>query len=379
MEPAQAVAKTVRTRRPVVVFDMMHPAHINFFKNVMRRLHTEGYDVRLVGLQRGKVPAILQRELPEFPLTLIGRHRGTTFSILWEANVMKFAKLLSYVVRNRPAVGVSVGSFTLGAAMSLLRKPNIQFDDDPERPKNVALEKLTATAVFFPPIIEPHANVYTYNALKEWAYLSPDYFSPDPGIPATQGVVAGNYIFVREVDTGSLNYQGQAAGLIASISAQFPEGVPVLLSLENKSTRADYPAHWTLLQEPVKDIHSLLFYAKAVVSSGDSMAREGAMLGVPAIYCGIREMKANELLMREHILHKHAAAAVPQALATLIANPNPAAAQTELRNRLRAQWTDVNRFVYDAIMAALHRNPMPNGHLPKNQPLRSNAPTPETA
>ena len=61
-----------------------------------------------------------------------------------------------------------------------------------------------------------------------------------------------------------------------------------------KKRRDEYPADWIMLQEPIEDIHSLIYYAAGLVSSGDSMAREAALLGVPSYYLGIRySMPAN--------------------------------------------------------------------------------------
>lgn len=100
----------------------------------------------------------------------------------------------------------------------------------------------------------------------------------------------------------SFNYYGQEDAIICSFSQEINPDTKVLLSLEDKTIVEHFPAHWIRLEEPVGDIHSLMFYAKLVVSSGDSMAREGAMLGVPSIYCGMRNMKANEMLMKRGIL-----------------------------------------------------------------------------
>ena len=61
-----------------------------------------------------------------------------------------------------------------------------------------------------------------------------------------------------------------------------------MLSLEDKSTKERYPEDWILLEEPVEGIHSLIYYSCALISSGDSMAREAALLGVPSYYLGIR-------------------------------------------------------------------------------------------
>ena len=38
-------------------------------------------------------------------------------------------------------------------------------------------------------------------------------------------------------------------------------------------------------------MHTLLYYAKCVISSGDTVAREAALLGTPAIYIGGRDME----------------------------------------------------------------------------------------
>ena len=58
------------------------------------------------------------------------------------------------------------------------------------------------------------------------------------------------------------------------------------------------------MKEPVKDIHSLMYFSQVVISSGDSVAREGAMLGVPSIYAGIRDMPANVIMIKKEMLFK---------------------------------------------------------------------------
>jgi len=57
------------------------------------------------------------------------------------------------------------------------------------------------------------------------------------------------------------------------------------------------------LKEPVSDIHSLIYYSRALISSGDSMAREACVLGVPAYYCGGRRMAVNDFLSSTGLFH----------------------------------------------------------------------------
>ena len=328
-----------------IIVDIAHPAHVNFFKHALRALSRDGHQVVITGLRRGKLPRILENELAEFPIHYVGKHRGTKFSIIMEANLLKFFRLLWLVLRERPDFGLSVGSFTLGAVLKLFGKPNVQFDDDPERPVNVFLEKLTSTRLYFPPIVSPQPNVGTMNALKEWAYLSPRYFSATTEGLSSYGLTPKHYLFVREVSTGSLNYADQEASTIASFADQLPAQYPVLLSLEDKHTTGAYPAHWMILQEPIPDIHSLLYHSCLVISSGDSMAREGALLGVPSVYVGSRDMKANAMMEERGMLFRCSASQAPDLVDRVVEKKLTVPAQDEFRAQLLADWDDITKLI----------------------------------
>ncbi len=332
-----------------IIVDIAHPAHVNFFKYALRALAREGHQVMITGLRRGKLPSILENELAEFPVHYVGRHRGTKFSIIVEANLLKFFRLFFLVLSERPDFGLSVGSFTLGGVLKLFGKPNVQFDDDPERPVNVFLEKLTSTRLFFPPIVAPQPNVGTMNALKEWAYLSPRYFTANADELFSYNLVPKHYIFVREVSTGSLNYADQEANTIASFAAQLPEHYPVLLSLEDKQMIGSYPDHWMILQEPVPDIHSLLYYSCLVISSGDSMAREGALLGVPSVYVGSRDMKANAMMKDRKMLFQCSASEAPDLIDRIIGKKLAIPDQDDFRAQLLAEWDDITQLIIRQI------------------------------
>jgi predicted glycosyltransferase len=82
-----------------------------------------------------------------------------------------------------------------------------------------------------------------------------------------------------------------------------------------------------------------------VISSGDSMAREGAMLGVPSVYCGTRQMKANDLLIQSGMLtHLPGADALPY-INKRIGSAFDREKQTSSRNQLLEQWDDMTAFM----------------------------------
>ena len=327
----------------------MHPAHLNFFKNSILELKKRGHDIKIIVLNRGKVPKIVKRELPDIEISIVGKHTGTISSIIVQANFLRFFKMFREVNRFKPDIGFSVGSFILGLNMKLKNKPNFQFDDDPERSVNVFLEKITSSRLFFPMIYSSKSRkVKQINTLKEWSYLSPRYFVPNEAILNIYGLSKKKYIFVREVSSGSLNYSNQAEGLVSRFSSSFPKGYKVVLSLENKKNIKLYPSDWIILEEPVKDIHSLIYFSKLVISSGDSMAREGAMLGVPSIYCGTRIMKANQVLENENMLF-HLQEKIPEFIKEKLLDNPFSLNQEDFRKKLLDKWTDVNLILLNLV------------------------------
>tara|TARA_R110002073_G_scaffold72537_1_gene177530 strand:- start:537470 stop:538492 length:1023 start_codon:yes stop_codon:yes gene_type:complete len=333
-----------------IIFDISHPAHINLFKHSIYYYQKQKkYNVYVTCLRRGKLPLIAKEELKGVNLTFVGRHRGTTLSIIFEANIRKFIELLFFVIKHKIKFGVSAGSIPLGAALKLIGRNNIQFDDDPERSKNVFLEKLTADVVFTPPILTESKKIVNFNALKEWAYLSPKYFSPNIIALDKLNLKPKEYIFAREVSTGSLNYSNQKPGEILSFSDKMPKNMKVILSLEDKNLAEFYPKDWIILKEPITDIHSLIYYSFALISSGDSMAREGAQLGVPSIYCGFRDMKANKILVEQQMLFEMKPDEVCEMIDDLMTKKIEVTDQDIFRKELETKWDDLTQLIISKV------------------------------
>ena len=332
-----------------ILIDISHPAHINFFKFAINRLFQENNEIIITALRRGKVPSIIEKEFWNHKVKYVGEHKGTKLSIIFNANIKKFFNLLFFVINKKTDIGISVGGIPLGFVFKILGKPYLRFSDDPECKIHLFLAKLTSTELFFPPIIKPDGKVKIMNALKEWAYLSPKYFTPAIKELSNYNLRPQGYIFIREVSTGSLNYANQQSNMIATFARDLPHNYHVLLSLEDKSTINQYPSNWILLKEPLNDIHSLIYFSKIVISSGDSMAREGAMLGVPSIYCGIREMAANTVMIDKGMLFHKDVKDVPQFIDRIINNDIKIEEQDKFRERLENEWIDVTEFIIRQI------------------------------
>ena len=191
-----------------IIVDIMHPAHLNFFKILLSTHLDKNIQYVVTIIDRGKLIKIAQDELKDVKLIKVGSHKGSLFSIIFSANIFKFFRLYFVVIKEKPDIGLSFGSFVLGAVLKIYGKKNVQFDDDPERKLNLFLEQLTSSVLYFPPIFEEKKlprKSQLFFALKEWAYLSPKYFKPCLEVLDSYNLNHKNYIFVREVSTSSLN------------------------------------------------------------------------------------------------------------------------------------------------------------------------------
>ncbi len=332
-----------------ILYDICHPAQLNFFKNSIEELTDLGYDVIVCHLDRGRLSQIVRKELKKIKGYQIGKHKGSKYSIIFQANILRFLAWFPILIKERPQICLSVGSFTNGFACKIMGIPNIQFDDDPERRINVVLEKFSSTELYFPPIKTATNKIKNFNALKEWAYLSPRYFKPDKNVLNKYSLIEDRYIFIREVSSGSLNYSSQSEGIISNFANRLPLEFKVIFSLENKSNRKLYPSNWIDLDEPVENIHSIIYYSRYIISSGDSMAREGAILGVPSIYCGNRFMKANQILKDKGMLFTSPPNKVPDLIQELEKGMILVKNKADFRKELMDEWIDVTDFILEII------------------------------
>lgn len=335
--------------------DIAHIPQYNFYRWVICKLAADGHKVYLTVLDRGKLKKIVQKELGNISglvIDVVGRHRSTKLSAILEANLLRNLQLLKWAHGKHVDLGFSNG-YQLALVGALKGFPSYSFDDDPEtidyRPK-LWFNKETNYCIYkYDKKLSPKAHILP--VLKEWAYLAPPYFSPDASVLDEYGLTPKSYIFVREVSVGTVNYSGQAFGAVRDVAEKFPKGMKVLLSLEKKETRDQYPEDWILLKEPLRDVHSLIYYSSALVSSGDSMAREAALLGVPSYYLGKRHlMPANRAVAELSDLQNEATVPFDEWIVSIgVDVAARCERQNEIRSELADRMMDINAYMLDIV------------------------------
>ena len=334
--------------------DINHVPQFNFYKKLILLLTKSGNNVWITVLQRGKLLKIITNELQDVPnvhIVPLGRHRMTKFSAIFEANLLRIPEMICWKRKQDIDVAFSNG-FQLALVSNKNKIPNYSFDDDPQTVDykyKVKYNTICHFCIYSDPTLPEPVKVLP--VLKEWAYLAPKYFRPNPQVLEKYRVKPKEYVFLREVSVGTVNYAGQASGAILGIQDWIPKDKKVLFSLEEKDKRHLYPKDWILLQEPIEDIHSLIYYSAGLVSSGDSMAREAALLGVPAYYLGIRyDMPANAAAAKVANLQNQKTIAFSDWVKNLNIDAHEAEEkQLQLRKHIDDTFIDINEYMLNLV------------------------------
>lgn len=342
----------------VVLIDVCHTPQFNFYKPLVKRLSDSGDKVFLTVMNRGRLLKIVNHEVSGWAgveIVKIGNHRMNRLSVIFESNLLRIFQMLFWGLNKH--IDIVYGNGFIPHILGWLKHvPCYAFDDDPDT-IDYTPKKWFCTESNYCLWKEPDklkkapSNVKVLKSLKEWAYLSPSVFKPNVEVLKKYNVEPKEYVFVREVTVGTINYVGQQADSILQIADRFSKGKKVLLSLEKKDKKDQYPKDWILLQEPLEDVHSLIYYSAGLISSGDSMAREAALLGVPAYYLGIRyDMPANAAASEVADLQNQKSMPVDEWLRGLAENNNAAEKQMQMRKHINDTFTDINDYMFKLIL-----------------------------
>ena len=330
-----------------ILFDLVHPADVNVFSVTINRLLAEGHTVTCTVLRRGRLPKIVKKEFPGVEVLLLGRHRvsfvGKVLGI-----VLRECGFFRLYLRRRFDVVVGFG-FYPGMLAWLRRSKSIHMHDDREYRMNFSLAKRCARR-FIALCPATGKNVLQVKSFKELAYLSPQYRKTDDKVLARLGLKKGGYVYVREIANVSANYAGSTRIDYTPLFEYCKErGLTVLLDPEGEPAYTDVQVLKGVFSLP--EHNSIKQHAALIVTSGDTVLREGALLGVPTIYTSDRVMAINEPL---RVAGLFAVAHDPQEVLSLgkdFLQSGILAAHTKLANDFIADQVDINEVLYKEVLS----------------------------
>jgi predicted glycosyltransferase len=286
-----------------ILFDLVHPADVNLFKQTVYQLKQDHHKVIITLRKRGVLQQIAEKEFPDFNIIIAGSHKKTSPGKIL-AFVGREFYFYRFLKRNKVDVAVCQG-VSFGFTGKILNVPIIHHDDDHEYKLTYLMGKYLAYKVIMPDFMPVSgSNFVKYRGFKELAYLHPKYFNPNLKCLDFYNLNPFNYVFIREIANVSVNYKGRLSFLNEILVYLKKKGLKVILSLEDKSNIAVFEKHATVLKEPITNLYSLMYYSHFIISSGDTMARESSLMGVPCIYTGGRSMSVNDVLIQKGIMFK---------------------------------------------------------------------------
>jgi hypothetical protein len=330
-----------------ILFDLNHPVDVNFFKNSILALKKK-HHVSIIYRERGKLEKILKFELKDVSIQKIGEHKKTFIGKVF-FQLLRDLKIVRYIKKNKIDLVACFGS-TSAISSRLCGIPYLAFDDDFEYKIPFYHANLFCTKHIFPNSIDfSNSKTHKYHGFKELAYLHPNYFKVYDKVLQEYNLLPNTYIFIREISGVSLNYKERTTILDKLIQEIKEQGFKIVLSLEDKSLTDLFIDNCIILEEPVSDIYSLLYNALFTISSGDTVARESAIMGVPTIYTGDRKMIVNKVLVDQGLMIE--TSSLPDILRYVdtITNKKKQEIRSKSRDLIKNKWEDTTSVILSHI------------------------------
>lgn len=270
-----------------VLFEIVHPADVLFFKRPIENLIARGDEVMILSRHKDIACDLLDAfGFAHIPITSAGSGLVGLACELVARDIAVFRHVRSF----RPNVMIGFGGVSISHVGKLLRTKSISFYDS----ENATLQ----TSITWPFISELYVPVsYTgptpigrtiqLKGTKDLSFLHPAAFTADESEALAAGFdPATNNYFVRLVSwraNHDLGKDGWTEDLLRKVVNRLSDTGRVHLSSE-VPLPADLAGY--AYSGPKSAVHHLLAHCRLLIGESATMASEAAILGVPAIYSG---------------------------------------------------------------------------------------------
>ncbi len=265
-----------------ILIDILHPAHVHFFRNFYREMEDRGHELRITARSKDRSLELLDQY--HLPYEHISDQRSGAGMAIEMAQ--RTRKLMKQMAEFRPDAMTGIMGPSIAIAGALRRVPAVVFyDTEFARQTNWFVYPL-AHSVCTPDCYQGkvRGTHVEYAGYHELAYLHPNRFTPDPARLAAFGIAPGEpYAIVRFVSWQAVHDRRERG-----FTAAQKRDLVALLARQGKvlvSSEAPLPDDLRAFEVrgPVEDIHHVLAFAQLVVGESATMSSEAAVLGVPAV------------------------------------------------------------------------------------------------
>lgn len=267
-----------------VLVDILHPAHVHFFRNAIHELKGRGHEVRILSREKDVATQLL--DAYGLKHKIISTQNPGRVQLAGEL-ARRIHETQRVMRAYRPDVTLGLMGPSIAVAGRLQGIRTIVFYDNETTHKLNKIVSRLADAWISPRGFKHDygAKHVRYEGYHELAYLHPNRFTPDMSRLRQYGLDPDKpYSILRFVAWESIHDGGESgfdlAGKRKAIETLSRIG-PVYISSE-KPLPAEFEPY--RLNMPVEDIHHALAGATLVVGESSTMASEAACLGTHAVF-----------------------------------------------------------------------------------------------
>lgn len=267
-----------------ILIDIIHPAHVHFFRFAIEEFQKKGHQVAVTARQKDVTISLLENfGIPFTVLSEVGQGRA---GLLRELLVRDW-RLWKFCRKFKPDVLTGISGVFIAHVGWLLGKPSVVWDDTEHQKQAHLITWPLATAIYSPDcyLKSPVTKQTLYPGCHELAYLHPNRFTPDADIVRSLGIdPTEKYCIVRLISWGAHHDVGQH-GLEDERKLDFIKTIekharPYITS-EGPLPESLKPYQ---LQIPPHQLLHVLGFASLCIAEGATVASEAALLKVPAVY-----------------------------------------------------------------------------------------------
>jgi predicted glycosyltransferase len=288
-----------------ILFDLVHPANALVFFHAIRTLKAEGADVRVVSRHKDVlVPLLDELGFEHTPITTAGEGRlGLALELL-----RRDWRLWKIVREFRPDAMVGFGGVAISHVGKLAGIPSLSFYDTEHAGPQIALTLPFISEWHVPDSWQGRVapgRTFRFRGGKQFAYLHPDHFRPDPDIARAAGWDPSRDNFMVRTVAWKANHDQGRSGIPPS-QLRAIVGHLSALGKVHISAEGDLPDDLETHRyrgSPVQ-FHHLLAHCRLYCGESITIASEAVMLGVPVLlqidkeYCYVTEQQEAGLVRR---------------------------------------------------------------------------------
>jgi uncharacterized protein len=269
-----------------IFIDIGHPAHVHYFRNFIRLMHSKGHEFFVSARERSIIHYLLNHY--NIPFYNRGKGKNGIIGKLWYMLVADLM-LLKQAKRFKADLYISFASPYAAQVSWILGKPHIVLDDTEHARFGHMFYKPFSKVLLNPTCFQKDFGVkqISFNSFTELFYLHSNYYLPDREILTLLKIKQGEkYVLLRFV-SWEANHDLGHSGLDKDTKKQLvnlciEQGYKVFISSESDNIDRFFRQY--LINIPSERMHDVLRYCELFISESGTMASESAILGTPVVY-----------------------------------------------------------------------------------------------